>query len=178
MNRLHSLNNPASTSYGFNAIWYPVLRQNKGKSFAQSEGKQLPFFQEQREGSNSWENTTTTKVKHFGHRRHLSEGFIQAVYIFASVRSFQMPKTSQDVRDTMNVFTTYTVNHARLSHSPLPTRTSDVGKTKRNRKRNFRSNENMMDYFKNRSFSQDGNGFSDCVFTQSVENGCQNKESY
>jgi len=58
----------------------------------------------------------------------------------------------------------------------LPTRTSDAGKTKRNRKINFRSNENMMDSFKNRSFSQDGNGFSDCVFTQSVGNGCQNKE--
>jgi len=104
MNRLRSLNNPTATSYGFSAIWYPVLRQNKGKSFAQSEGKQLPFFQERTEGSNSRENTTTTKVKHFWHQRHLSEGLIQAVYTFASVRSFQMPKTSQDIRDTQWMF--------------------------------------------------------------------------
>ena len=43
---------------------------------------------------------------------------------------------------------------------------------------NFPSKENMMDCFKNRSFLWDGNGFSDCVFTQSVQNGCQNKENY
>ena len=126
-------------------------------------------------------NTTTSKVTHFWERKYLSKCFIQAVYTFASVRSFQMPKTSQDIRDSYNqcpvLFTTYTVNHARLCHSPLPIRTSDAGKTKINRKINFRSKENMMDYFKNRPFSQDGNGFSDCVFTQSVENGCQNKEN-
>lgn len=75
------------------------------------------------------------------------------------------------------LFTTYTVNHARLRDSPFPIRTSDAGKTKRNRKINFRSKENMVDFFKSRPLSQDGNGFSDCVFTQSVENGCQNKEN-
>lgn len=35
----------------------------------------------------------------------------------------------------------------------------------------------MINCYKNRPFLQDGNGFFDCVFTQSVENGCQNKES-
>lgn len=157
MNRLYNLHSPTATSYGLRAIWYPVLRQNKRKSFALSEGKQLPFFQERREGSNSRENSSTTKVKHFWRRRHLTEGLIQAVYTFASVTSFQMPKTSLDIRDIEwmldFLFTAYMVNHVRFSHSPLPTKTSDAGKTKRNRKRNFRSNENMMDYFKNRSFS-------------------------
>lgn len=68
-------------------------------------------------------------------------------------------------------------NHGRLAYSPFPIRTSDAGKIKRKRKRSFCSKENIMDYCKNRSFWQDGNGFSDCVFTQSDENGCQNKEN-
>lgn len=69
-------------------------------------------------------------------------------------------------------------NHARKNDSPFPIRTSDAGKIKRNRNINFPSKENMMECFKNRSFLEDGNGFFDCVFTQSVENGCQNKENY
>lgn len=158
-------------------IWSPQTIQ--GKSFAQREGKQLRFFEEQTERSdaekhNDIEGKTLSRTKISLRKLHSS------CDTSTSVRSFQMPKTSLDTRELYNehpdLFTTYKVNHARESHSPFPIRTSDAGKIKRNKKINFRSKENMMDYFKNRSFSEDGNGFSDCVFTQSVENGCQNKE--